>query len=227
MCFFLYMCLLCALVISVTIVSATTVFAVAVATFLVLSIHCLITMSPSLSSPQPSQSPLPQLPSSLLLLPRRRSCPRLNHNRQCSGIPVPLLSLMTSSPSSSLLLSTLYTPLVLLMLSSMLTPLLVLFALLRGLLASPLTTSRLRHLRTSNRQQSAKSDSRKSDWPAVVAMAIVAAAVRTMKMAMTTATAIAAPLMFTTTPATTLTTWVSCCRNGEGSSGRRHRHRHQ
>jgi hypothetical protein len=76
MCFLMFMCLLCALVISITIASTAVVFAVAVAAFLVLSSGCLITMSPSLTSMQPSQLPLPpQLssPQSPTLKDRRPS----------------------------------------------------------------------------------------------------------------------------------------------------------
>ncbi len=75
----------------------------------------LITMSPSLSSPLPSQSPLP--PPLLLPLstPKRCSCPCLDHRR--SGMAVSLLLLMVSSLLSSTPLAPFLLPLTLSLMS--------------------------------------------------------------------------------------------------------------
>ena len=138
---------------------------------------------------------------------QRRSCPRLN--RQRSGIAVPLPSLMASLSLSSSLLSSLSTPLAPLMLLLMSATLLTRSHSSGALSARPSTTSTPRHLRTSNRQQSTKSDSELRGWAATAAMAMVTAAVRTTKMRMMAAMAMAVPLTFTMTLTTTVTTQAS------------------
>ena len=98
--------------------------------------RCLITMSPSLSSPWPSQLPLPKSPSLPPLPLKRRNCPCLNLQRSGVAVPLPLLMALLSLSSSSLL--SLSTPIAPLMLSLMLTTLLVLFAPLQGALGQTL-----------------------------------------------------------------------------------------
>ena len=89
MCFFMFVCLLCALVVSITIASTATIFAVAVAAFLVLSIVRAVAVIAEIVGLEPP-TPLP-LPAAVL---------GGNCGRQCRlAAPSTYKSLSISSPS--------------------------------------------------------------------------------------------------------------------------------